>query len=319
MRTDALTAICPSRPLYFEEFSMKRKLKMSEQQFGWRTAVKDYLFLTIGAASIALNFNFFMAPVDLAPGGATGITLIIHKYTGWSNGLILTGIAVPVLILGFKYLGRFRFLTRTLYLSLLSNLLIDLMARWLPTNGITDDLLLASIFGGIVGGIGYGIALRGRGTFAGTGIITRVVQLKTGLPTSQLYVVIDGGVILALGLTFGWDKALYALIMLFVYGLAVDYVLEGPSVIRTIFIVTDAPEAIAQAFMTRLQVGVTSWQSQGMFTGAVHTTLFCTVRRTDVETLKLVVAELDPNAFVVVGQGHQALGGVWQPTKNLNT
>jgi uncharacterized membrane-anchored protein YitT (DUF2179 family) len=255
-----------------------------------------------------------MAPADMAPGGASGIALIINSFTGWSNGLILTGIAVPVLFLGFKYLGRYRFLTRTLYLTILSNVLIDVLTRWLPSTGLTDDLLLNALFGGIVGGIGYGIALRGRGTYAGTGIITRVIQLKTGLPTSQLYMVVDGGIILALGVTFGWDKALYALIMLFVYGLATDYVLEGPSVIRTIFIVTDAPEAVAQAMIERLHVGVTSWPVQGMFTQEMHTTLFCTVRRTDVETVKLLVGELDPRAFIVVGQGHQALGGVWQPS-----
>jgi uncharacterized membrane-anchored protein YitT (DUF2179 family) len=85
-------------------------------------------------------------------------------------------------------------------------------------------------------------------------------------------------------------------------------------VIRTIFIVTDAPEAVAQAMIERLHVGVTSWPVQGMFTQEMHTTLFCTVRRTDVETVKLLVGELDPRAFIVVGQGHQALGGVWQPS-----
>jgi uncharacterized membrane-anchored protein YitT (DUF2179 family) len=293
---------------------MRRKAKALVQGLSWQTMVKDYLFLTIGAISIAVNFHFFMAPAAMAPGGATGIALIINRFTGWSNGLILMGIAIPVLILGFRYLGRFRFLTRTLYLTVLSNVLIDLLERWLPPVGITDDLLLNALFGGIVGGIGYGIALRGRGTYAGTGIITRVIQLKTGLPTSQLYMVVDGGVILALGVTFGWDRALYGLIMLFVYGLATDYVLEGPSVIRTIFIVTDEPEAVAQMLLGRLQVGVTSWPVQGMFTGEGHTTLFCTIRRTDVETVKLLVAELDPKAFLVIGQGHQARGGVWQPS-----
>ena len=292
---------------------MKRKAAALARGLSWLTMAKDYLFLTIGAISIAVNFNLFMAPAEMAPGGATGIALIVNSFTGWSNGLILTGIAVPVLILGFKYLGRFRFLTRTVYLTILSNVLIDLLARWLPKTGITDDLLLSALFGGIVGGIGYGIALRGRGTYAGTGIITRVIQLKTGMPTSQLYMVVDGGIILALGATFGWDKALYALIMLFVYGLATDYVLEGPSVIRTIFIVTDKPESVAQMLLSRLQVGVTSWPVQGMFTGEAHTTLFCTVRRTDVETVKLLVGELDPKAFLVIGQGHQARGGVWQP------
>ena len=293
---------------------MVRRAMVSVGGFPWQTMMKDYVYLTIGAISIAVNFNFFMAPAEMAPGGATGIALIINSLTGWSNGLILTGIAIPVLILGFRNLGRFRFLTRTLYLTAVSNILIDLLAGWLPPTGITDDLLLNALFGGVIGGIGYGIALRGRGTYAGTGIITRVIQLKTGMPTSQLYMLVDGGIILALGVTFGWDKALYALIMLFIYGLATDYVLEGPSVIRTIFIVTDEPEAVSQMLIGRLHIGVTSWSVQGMFTGEGHTTLFCTVRRTDVETAKLLVGEIDPKAFIVIGQGHQARGGVWQPS-----
>ncbi|MCB8944185.1 MAG: YitT family protein [Ardenticatenaceae bacterium] len=291
---------------------MKRKMAGLVENVSWQTMVKDYFLLTIGAVISAVNFNLFMVPSELAPGGISGITLIIHHFTGWSNGLILMALAVPVLILGFKYLGRFRFLTRTLYLSLVSNVLVDVLAQVMPAVGITQDLLLNALFGGIVGGVGYGIVLRGRATSAGTGIITRVIQLKTGMPSSQLYMVVDGGVIVALGLTFGWDKALYSMIMLFVFGLAADYMLEGPSVIRTIFIVTDEPEKVGRALIERLHIGVTSWPVQGMFTGRGHTTLFCTVRRTDVETLKLIVGEIDGKAFVVIGQGHQARGGVWQ-------
>jgi uncharacterized membrane-anchored protein YitT (DUF2179 family) len=115
---------------------------------------------------------------------------------------------------------------------------------------------------------------------------------------------------LVLGLVFGWDNALYALIMLFVWGLATDYVLEGPSVVRTAFIVTDAPQKVAPILLNRLGVGVTAWAGQGMFTAREHTVLFCTISRPDVIGLRAIVAEVDPQAFVVIGQGHQASGGV---------
>jgi uncharacterized membrane-anchored protein YitT (DUF2179 family) len=173
-----------------------------------------------------------------------------------------------------------------------------------------DDLLLNALYGGVVGGLGYGLVLRGRGMVSGTGIISRVLQLRTGIPVSQLYLVIDGFVIVALGLTFGWERALYGWMMLFIMGLASDYVLEGPSVVRIVFIVTDLPEAVAEVLMERLRVGVTRWTGEGMYTAVERAILFCTVTRPDVEVLRTLVAEIDPAAFVVIGQGHQARGGI---------
>jgi uncharacterized membrane-anchored protein YitT (DUF2179 family) len=229
---------------------------------------------------------------------------------------------VPLVILGFRYLGRFRFLVRTLYVVLIYNLGVDFLAPWLPSTGITGDLLLNALYGGVVGGVGYGLVFRGQGTSAGTGILGRVLQLKTGIPVSQIYIVTDGGVILVLGLVFGWDNALYALLMLFVWGLVTDYVLEGPSVVRVAFIVTDSPQKVAAKLLQRLGVGVTAWPGQGMFTASQHTVLFCTISRPDVAELKSAVTEVDADAFVVIGQGHQASGGVLRqglPNRDVKT
>jgi len=112
------------------------------------------------------------------------------------------------------------------------------------------------------------------------------------------------------GLVFGWERALYSLLTLFVWGLVIDYVMEGPSVIRTAFIVTDKAEEVTHLLFSRLGIGVTSWPGRGMFTEAEHAVLFCTLNRPDVRVLKAVVVEADPQAFVVIGQGHQARGGV---------
>jgi len=117
-------------------------------------------------------------------------------------------------------------------------------------------------------------------------------------------------VILVAGLVFGWEKGLYALMTLFVWGLAADYVLEGPSVVRTAFIITDKPQAVAHAVLSNLRLGVTAWPAQGMFTKSEHTVLFCTVSRPYEGALKSVVAGVDPDAFLVIGHGHQASGGV---------
>jgi len=279
----------------------------------WRETLRNYLFLTIGALIMMVNFNVFITPSNIAPGGVGGLSLILNQYTGVPRGTGMLLLSIPLIALGFWQLGRFRFLVRTLYVTVFYTLGVDVMARFLPTTGIVDDLLLTALYGGVLGGIGYGLVLRGRGMVSGTGIISRVIQVRTGIPVSQLYVFIDGIVIIALGLTFGWERALYGMIMLFIMGLASDYVLEGPSVVRVVFIVTDHPEAVAARLMERMRVGVTRWEGEGMYTAEVRSVLFCTVTRPDVEGLRAAVTEVDSAAFVVIGQGHQTRGGVVRP------
>ena len=190
------------------------------------------------------------------------------------------------------------------------------MAIVLPA-GVTKDLLLNALYGGITGGIGIGLIYRGGTSPAGTSVISRVIQLKTGIPNSQVYLLIDGGVILIAGLVFGWEMALYAFVTLFTWGFVADYVLEGPSVVRTVFIVTDLPEKISQVLMDRLGVGVTGWAVKGMYSKTEHTTLFCTVNRSDVNVLKTIVNDADPKAFVVIAQGHQTKGGILRKTVRM--
>lgn len=285
----------------------------------WRETVRNYLFLTIGATIMMINFNVFISPANIAPGGVSGLSLILNYYTGIPKGTGMLILSIPLIALGFWKLGRFRFLVRTLYVTLYYTLGVDLTARFFPPQGIVDDLLLTALYGGVIGGIGYGLVVRGRGMVSGTGIISRILQVKTGIPISQLYILIDGFIILALGLTFGWERALYAMIMLFVMGLASDYVLEGPSVIRVVFIVTDYAERVGEVLMNRLGVGVTRWAGEGMYTNEEHTILFCTVTRPDVELLRSLVSEIDPEAFVVIGQGHQTKGGVLRPPEAAKT
>jgi uncharacterized membrane-anchored protein YitT (DUF2179 family) len=291
---------------------MRRKIKTLAARF--RALLPRYLLLTAGGLLAAVNVNLFLSPSNIAPGGLSGISIIVNDSTGWPIGLTMLVLNVPLLALGFRHLGRFNFLSHTLYVVLLYSLGIDVLGRWLPSEGITDDLLLNALYGGVVGGIGTGLVYRGRGTSGGTGILGRVLQLKTGIPISQLYLITDGGVVLVAGLVFGWEKALYALMTLFIWGVAADHVLEGPSVVRTVFVVTDKPEKVSLMVFDRLGLGITAWSARGMYTRTEHTILFCTVSRPDVNALRSVVLEADPQAFVVIGHGHQASGGVFRQT-----
>jgi len=289
---------------------MGRRVRGLAVRFDLQYIMQNYLLLTAGALVLAVNVNLFLAPSKIAPGGVSGSAIIINEFTGWPIGLMMLILNVPLLAVGFRYLGRFHFLVRTLYVVLLYSLGVDLLAGLLPAEGITDDLMLNALYGGVVGGIGTGLVYRGRGTSGGTGIVGRVLQLRTGVPMSEVYMITDGAVVLVAGLVFGWERALYALVTLFTWGIAADHVLEGPSVVRTAFIVTDKPKEVTQAVFSRLGLGVTAWPARGMFTAAEHTVLFCTVSRPEVNALKAVVIEVDPETFVVIGHGHQASGGV---------
>ena len=277
-------------------------------KFNFRKVFMDYCLLTVGSIILAINFDIFLAPFNIAPGGASGMAIILHEFTGWLKGLTMLVLTIPMLILGFYFLGRFRFLIRASYVTLIYSLGVDVMAGYLPP-GVTDDLLLNALYGGIVGGVGIGLIYRGGTSPAGTSVISRVLNLKTGIPNSQVYMFIDGGVILLAGAVFGWEMALYAFVTIFMWGLVADYVMEGPSMVRTAFIVTDAPEAVSQALLSRMGVGVTAWEGKGMFSKAKHMTLFCAVNRPDVRRLTTIVNEVDPRAFIVIAQGHQAKGG----------
>ena len=287
--------------------------------FDFRKILTEYFLLTMGSVILAVNFDLFLAPFNIAPGGTSGAAIIIHEFTGWPKGLTMLVLTLPMLVIGFFFLGRFRFLVRAFYVTLVYSLGVDGLVMVLPPAGVTHDLLLNALYGGIVGGIGIGLIYRGGTSPAGTSVISRVIQMKTGIPNSQVYIIIDGGVILIAGLVFGWEMALYAFITLFTWGFVADYVLEGPSVVRTVFIVTDFPEEVSQVLMDRLGVGVTSWAGKGMFSKTEHTTLFSTVNRSDVNLLKTIVNDADPKAFVVIAQGHQTKGGMLRKSVRLTS
>lgn len=275
----------------------------------WGKTLGTYAVLTLGGLILAANVVVFLAPSNLAPGGVSGAAIIINHLTGFPVGTTMLVLNIPLLILGFRALGRFRFLTKTLYVVLLYNLGADVLANYLP-HGVSQNIMLNAIFAGVVGGIGTGLVYRAGGTTASTGVISRILQLRTGIPISQVYFITDGVIILAAGIVFGWEAALYALVTMFIWGIATDYVLEGPSVVRTAFIVTDHRSQVADALLEKLQIGVTAWTGEGMFTETAHSVLFCTVSRPFVNSLREIVLESDPNAFIVIMHGHQATGGI---------
>jgi uncharacterized membrane-anchored protein YitT (DUF2179 family) len=279
--------------------------------------MKDYLLLSLGVIISIFNFKLFLSPSDIAPGGISGIGIILNELTGIPEGTSMFLVQIPLLVLGYLSFGRARFLQKALFISVTYSFGVDLVNYLLPNLTVTDDLFLTVLFGGVLGGIGSGLIFRGRASFPGTSLISRWLQFKTGIPTSQTYLLVDGGIIIVLGAMFGWERAMYAVVMLFIWGMATDYILEGPSVVRTIVIVTDRPGDVGQAIVDQLKIGVTTWKGEGVYSKQTHDVLYCVVNRPEVGDLKDIVKRNDPGAFLVIGNAHQASGGMIRPKKTL--
>lgn len=286
----------------------KRPFPFSKIARGLQTT----LLLLVGTTLGALGYALFQVPGNIVAGGLSGIAIMINEYTGWSVGLLYWVMNIPLLVLGFFQLGRWRFVLRTLIAATIFSVLVDLFGRYLPGMleqfPITDDLLLTSLYAGIVGGIGGGLVYRAGSTFGGTAIIGRVVQQRTGLPLSQIYAFTDGFIIVAAGLIFGWEIALYGFLVLVINGLASDYTLEGPSSTRTVTIITNRPQAMVHGLLAEVHRGVSYWDVVGGYTGQKRTMVMCTIYRPQVDAVKRVAAAIDPDAFVTIGVSHQALG-----------
>lgn len=285
----------------------------------WTGEARRFLLLIVGTALAAFGFAVFQVPYNLAAGGISGVSLIINNYTGWPVGVLFFLLNIPLLAIGFKHLGRWPFVARTAVAAALFSVFTDLFGLWLPQIlepfPPAEDMLLSAIYGGILGGIGGGLVYRAGSTMGGTGIIGRWIQFRTGQPLSQIYIYTDGAILIAMGLVFGWTVTLYGLLMLFINGLASDYILEGPSSTRVVTIVTNHPEKMAKALIATLDRGVSYWEVTGGYSGQRHYLVTCTVSRPQVAEVKRLVAKVDPEAFVTIAVGHQALGRGFIPLR----
>jgi uncharacterized membrane-anchored protein YitT (DUF2179 family) len=291
----------------------------------WRRIGKEIqrtLVMVIGVIIVTLGYTIFQVPYNIAAGGVSGIAIIVNSFTGWPIGMIILVLNIPLLVLGFFQLGRWRFLVNTVIAVVLFSVLTDIFLAYLPgyleSFPITDNVLLSAIYGGIVGGIGGGLIYRAGATMGGTGIVGRVLQMRTGVPLSQIYLWTDGTIVLVAGLVFGWETALYAMLTLFLNGLATDYVLEGPSAVRTATVITsnEHREQMAHALIDGLGRGVSHWEITGGYTGQTRTMLLCTIYRPQVNDVKRIVANVDNQAFVIIGDAHQALGFGFIPLRS---
>ena len=283
--------------------------------------LKDYLLIILASLIQAASLWIFFVPANLASGGVSGISQLINHFTGWPIGLMVLIGNVPLFLLGWRFLGGRRFAMRTAAAIITYSLLTDLLMK-IPAfvhysdiliNDLKGDIFLNSLYGAIISGIGFGLVYRARGTSGVSDILARILNKWRGVSMTQSYLMVDTAVILSAGFIFGWKAALYAMITLYVSGLVSETVLEGGGTVRTAMIITNRPEDVSARVIENLERGVTYLEGRGAYTGNSRPVLYCVVSRAEVSTLKTIVHEIDPDAFMVIGVAHEALGEGFMP------
>lgn len=270
--------------------------------------LRDYALITIGCVIQALAMDLFLIPAQLAAGGVSGLAQIVNSLTGWPIGGMVIAMNLPLFYIGWRYLGGRRFMARTVYTVVAYSALVDGLALYLPRTGVTADPVLNALYGGVLGGLGMGLVFRAQATTGGTDILARLLGKWRAIPLSQSYLLTDTAIVFFAGLTFGWEQALYAVVALYITGLAAEASAEGVGVVRAATVITHQPQVIADRVLKEMQRGVTGWAGTGMFSGEPRHILLIAVSRAEISQLKAIIQEADPQAFVVVGQAHEALG-----------
>lgn len=278
-----------------------------------RTTIQDYILILIGAILQAGALRIFLIPAKLASGGVSGLAQIINNYTGWPIGVMVFLGNLPLFLLGWRFLGGPRFAARTAFAIVSFSLLIDIPLSFLPQGGITPDIVLNSLFGGVISGIGFGLVYRGRGTSGGSDILARILNSWRGIPVSQSYLMTDALIIFLAGISFSWENALYALVMLYVSGIAAESISQGSNINRTGLIITAKPQPIIDEVFSRLRRGVTVMDARGAYTGEAKSILLCVVTRAEIPHLRAITKKIDPAAFLIIGQAHEVRGEGFLP------
>ncbi len=277
----------------------------------------SYTLITIGAFILAAGFVLFIDPHKIAPGGVYGIGIIVHYLTqgmfSWAPdglpigtvGLVLN---IPLTILGIKILGP-RFGVKTVIGFLLSSIFIDLLHMLLGYNPLVDDMLLSSVFGGVLIGFGLGLIFKSKATSGGSDIIAMIFAKYTRLPLGQLMIYVDSAIVLIALLAFqDWKIPLYSWIVIYITGKVIDMTIQGVSYDKTLFIVSDRYEEIRDKIINDLERGGTFINAVGMYKGQEKKMIFTNVSRREVYMLKDYIESIDPEAFITVIDANEILG-----------
>lgn len=274
------------------------------EEFRGRERILSYAQIALGCLIGAAAYPLFMTPNNIAPGGLTGVAMILNFLLGLPVGVTSLALNVPLFLIGYRTMGRV-FAFRSLIATVLFSVLIDI----LPLQPMTMDPLLATLYGGILLGVGLGLILRGGATTGGTDMVARMVHRRIpAITTGAFLFAIDFMVVAAAGLLIGTSEALYALINIFLSAKMIDIVMVGFSGNKACLVISPAWKRIRDRIMTEMDRGVTQLTAQGGYTGESRPTLLCVISRMEITAIKRIIREEDENAFVIVVEANEAIG-----------
>jgi uncharacterized membrane-anchored protein YitT (DUF2179 family) len=282
---------------------MRRKRGVPLEHPLWSKAM-EYVYILVGSAIIALSFNVFLLPNEIASGGVSGISTILHGVFNWKPAYVQWALNIPLFIAGLIFLG-FHFGIKTLVGTIFLPFCVFLTEHMDPW---TRNPLLAALFGGIGVGLGLGIVFRGKASTGGTDLAAQIINKYTGLTLGTCVAIIDGMVVLSAAAVFNIEKGLYALIGLYVTSKTIDLVQVGLSRSKAALIITEHNHEIREAILSKLDRGVTRLSAHGGYTENERPVLLCVVDQTEFIKLKQLVKSVDPAAFVIVMDASEVLG-----------
>jgi uncharacterized membrane-anchored protein YitT (DUF2179 family) len=264
----------------------------------------EYILLLSGSFLVAVGFNLFLNPNRIASGGVSGISTILEEMVGWEPAYVQWALNIPLFIAGILLLGR-RFGMKTAVGSVILPFFV------LMTNDLepwTRDPILATIFGGLIVGTGLGLVFRGRGSTGGLDLAAQILYRYTGLTLALAIFLLDGLVITAAGIFLAPEKALYAMVGLFITSKTIDVVQTGLNVSKVAYIVSAEQERITQKILVDMDRGLTRIHAVGGYTGENRPILMVVLSQMEVMKLKILVREIDPQAFVILTDAKEVLG-----------
>jgi uncharacterized membrane-anchored protein YitT (DUF2179 family) len=274
-----------------------------------KTTLVDFTGILVGSVILAVGMNMFMIPNMLAPGGVSGLAVVLYHLFRLPVGATIILLNIPLFIVGYLVLGP-RVVIQSLLGTFLFSIAVEATAPYLPA--ATDDLLLASVYGGVVMGIGVGLVFRFRGSTGGTGLLSLILAKAKGISPGQAMLWGDLVVLAAAVFVFGSEAAMYAAVALFVSVKVIDGILEGLGLAKSVIIITKSGEAINEKLLYELGRGVTWLEGHGGYTGQSREVLLCVVTRQQIATLKTIIRNIDPDAFVIIGNATEVHGEGFQ-------
>lgn len=269
--------------------------------------VYTYLKAALGAVIYAAGFRLFLYPHSIVVGGLTGISMIINFMSGLPVGIMVIVMNIPLFAISWKRFGL-GFIILSLFSMILSSLLTD--AFGLLDWSITDEPLLACIYGGLIKGLGLGIIYSTGGSTGGSDIVAKFLRLRYPYVNfGTLLLLLDVAVVLVFTLCFKrYDSAMYAIIAMFISSKTIDFVLYGVSNSKVCYIISDASEEIKHAINENLNRGVTILHGAGAYSGKEKDVILCVIKRQQIVEVRSIIKRYDENAFVIMSDSREVFG-----------